>query len=95
MTRKRFIKLAMSNGVQRNKAEKLARLVSACDSYEDLYRLKLCEFSFERMRIALQGIADGIFQIWRPIGETIAAAFNGINWQEVLKEYGKMERSQL
>lgn len=94
MTRKRFIKLAMSHGVQRNKAEKLAKMVSACDSYEDLYRSKLFEIKIEDMRIALQWIADGILQVFRPIAETIAAVLNGINWQEVLEEYGEMERSQ-
>ena len=84
MKRKRFIKLAMSYGVQRNEAERLAKLVCVYGSYEALFAAQHFGLEIERVKMAFRRFADGLLRILRPVVENIAAAFNGINWLEVL-----------
>lgn len=84
MKRKRFIKLAMSYGVQRNEAERLAKLVCVYGSYEALFTAQRFGLEMERVKKAFRRFADGLLRILRPVVENIAAAFNGINWLEVL-----------
>lgn len=84
MKRKRFVKLAMSYGVQRNEAERLAKLVCVYGSYEALFAAQHFGLEIERVKMAFRRFADGLLRILRPVVENIAAAFNGINWPEVL-----------
>lgn len=84
MKRKRFIKLAMSYGVQRNEAERLAKLVCVYGSYEALFMAQRFGLEIERVKMAFRRFADGLLRVLRPVMENIAAAFKGVNWLEVL-----------
>lgn len=84
MKRKRFVKLAMSYGVQRNEAERLAKLVCVYGSYEALFAAQHFGLEIERVKMVFRQFADGLLRILRPVVKNIAAALNGINWPEVL-----------
>lgn len=45
MTKKRFIKLCMAHGMQRNEAQKRAENVIEFKSYDELYKSYLVEFT--------------------------------------------------
>lgn len=80
MKRKRFVKLAMSYGVQRNEAERLAKLVCVLGSYEGV---------FAHYRLYLEG-RRAIREFWRvyksvvrgvrPMVESLRNFFSGIDW---------------
>lgn len=93
MKRKRFVKLAMSYGVQRNEAERMAKLICVYGSYEALFAAQHFELEIERAKMAFRRFADGLLRILRPVVENIAAAFNGINWTEVLAAEDEDDKS--
>ena len=84
MKRKRFVKLAMSYGVQRNDAERLAKLVCVYGSYEALFAAQQFGLEIERVKAVFRRFADSLLRAVRPMVDTLAAFFGGINWPEVL-----------
>lgn len=84
MKRKRFLKLVMSYGVQRNEAERLAKMVCVYGSYEAVfahYRLYL------EGRCATMGIRKvyaSIVRALRPVVKSIREFFSGIDWAALL-----------
>lgn len=60
MTRKRFIKLAMSNGKQRNEAQEIAKCVELVGSYELLCCMTTCASQF---KLAIKSIFDPIIEM--------------------------------
>lgn len=94
MKRKRFIKLAMSYGVQRNRAEKIARLISICGSYENLYEAEIFALEMNRAEIFFRRLGNAIVQVWETIEENMVAALKSINWTEVLENQCEMEGGQ-
>lgn len=89
MKRKRFVKLAMSYGVQRNKAEELAKLVCIYGSYEALYAAQHFAFEIERVKTVFRWFVNTISRVMRPVVDNLAAAFGGIDWPEVLAAEGE------
>ena len=70
MTRKRFIKLVMSCGVQKRTAQKLALHYHAENfSYEDAFSI-FCEERFESALKALEIFADMVREIGAAVRET-------------------------
>lgn len=84
MKRKRFVKLAMSYGVQRNEAERLAKLVCAYGSYEALFAAQHFGLEIERVKMAFRRFAAEIVRIMRPVVEQLAAILGGMDWAAVL-----------
>lgn len=62
MTRKRFVKLAMSHGIPRNNAEKMARRSSSAMSYDELF-LTAPELKVSSLQRALEDLAAAFSQI--------------------------------
>lgn len=60
MTRKRFIKLAMSNGKQRNEAREIAKCVELVGSYDALYRATALSISMDTV---MKFLFDPIIEI--------------------------------
>lgn len=74
MTRKRFVKLAMSRGVPRNDAEVIAQMASGVMSYDELIWVAL-ELRVGSLQRALEGLAAAFSQTLEPISRA-AEAFN-------------------
>ena len=54
MTRKRFVKLAMSRGMQRNDAERMARMASGAVSHAEIFETVI------KFRSGLGGVVTAI-----------------------------------
>ena len=84
MKRKRFVKMVMSRGFQRNEAELLAKMVSAHDSYEALYEWLPSGPGYENLKKAMQNICDGVLALIRPVIEWAMEIFGCVDWQQIL-----------
>ena len=62
MKKKRFIRLIMSYGVQRNEANLLARTVSEFGSYEALYTRAFAMLVFRPLGLGFKRLADEVMQ---------------------------------
>lgn len=62
MTRKRFVKLAMSRGIRRNDAEEVAQKVSEAGAYDELYRTLTLELDVYPLMRALDDATEIISQ---------------------------------
>lgn len=88
MTKKRFIKLCMAQGISRNDAAKLAKEASGRKSYAELY------LSLPHLE-ALQTLQRGVARLTKAFAacgvscEEAIAAFN--SWAEALSYYKKKE----
>lgn len=60
MTRKRFIKLMMCDGVSRNCATALAQDVSRYGSYEAMYRFLYHPSLYENLACAMEGLSAAV-----------------------------------
>lgn len=84
MKRKRFVKLAMSYGVQRNEAERLAKLVYVLGSYEDVFAHYRLYLEGRRATSALKSVYASVVRAFRPIVKSLREFFSGIDWAAVL-----------
>ena len=57
MTKKRFVKLAMSHGMNRNEAEDLAKCVLVYGSYDTMYAEKSATWAMLRLSQSFQKIS--------------------------------------
>lgn len=84
MKRKRFVKLAMSYGVQRNEAERLAKLVCVLGSYEDVFAHYRLYLEGRRATMALRRVYKTVVRAVRPMVECLREFFSGIDWAGLL-----------
>lgn len=80
MKRKRFVKLAMSYGVQRNEAERLAKLVCVLGSYEAVFAHYRHYLEGKRAIAVFQRIYKSVLRAVRPMVKTLQELFCGIDW---------------
>lgn len=73
MTRKRFVKLAMSHGMQRNEAETLANCVHVYGSYHTMYEEKRATWAVIRLGRAFQKIGVTVAEAARSLDMLCAA----------------------
>lgn len=77
MTRKRFIKLLMSNGVSRNTAELKAQCTRALESYEDGYeawsRVDDLSKALDGLTISIGDITQGVSILCSALGAAVTA----------------------
>lgn len=84
MTRKRFVKLAMSRGVPRNDAEGIARMASGTVSYDKIFETVI------KFRSGLREVAAAIVErIW-PVAKAISEWISELD-PEMLKELAKLD----
>lgn len=67
MTRKRFVKLAMSRGIRRNDAEEVAQRVSEAGTYDELYQTLTLELDVYPWMRALDDVTEIISQILKSL----------------------------
>jgi hypothetical protein len=79
MTRKRYIKLAMSYGVSRNKANELANNVSRFGTYEDLKQATALYRAAERIVNGAKKAAERVEQFFVALSETVCAAADALS----------------
>ena len=82
MTRKRFVKLAMSCGVPRNDAEGIARMASGTVSYDKIFETVI-EF-----RSGLEEVVAAVVERIRPVAKAISEWISELD-PETLKELAK------
>ena len=80
MKRKQFEKLAMSYGVQRNEAERLAKLVCVYGSYEAVFAHYRLYLEGRRATMALRRVYKSVMRAVRPMVESLREFFSGIDW---------------
>ncbi len=73
MTRKRFVKLAMSHGMQRNEAEALANCVHVYGSYHTMYEEKRATWAVIHLERAFQKFSVTAAEAARSL-DTLCAA---------------------
>lgn len=84
MTRKRFVKLAMSRGVPRNDAEGIARMASGTVSYDKIFDTVI------KFRSGLGEVVAAIVErIW-PVAEAISEWISELD-PETLKELAELD----
>ena len=80
MTRKRFIRLVMAEGIQRNRANEIARTVQKSGvPYADAYSTMMNPFiklrkSWEKMQEAALRAGDAIRRVLQKINEAVESA---------------------
>ena len=84
MTRKRFVKLAMSRGMQRNDAERMARMVSGTVSYDKIFETPIEFWS------GLEEVVAAIVERIRPVAKAISEWISEPD-PEMLKELAKLD----
>ena len=77
MKRKRFVRLLMARGIQRNEAAAIARLVAAYGSYSALYESLRYWLAFRSLKIATIRAAAGMVEFGRTLRNAICDAVGG------------------
>lgn len=80
MKRKRFIKLAMSYGVQRNEAERLAKTVCILGSYEAVFAHYRLYLQGTRATRGLRRLYVSVVRAMRPVAQQFRKFLGSINW---------------
>lgn len=83
MTRKRFVKLAMSCGMQRNDAERMARMASGAVSHAEIFDTAI------KFRSGLGEVVTAIVELIRPVAKAISEWVSELD-PETLKELAKL-----
>lgn len=84
MTRKRFVKLAMSRGVPRNDAEGIARMASGTVSYDKIFETVI------KFRSGLGEVVAAIVERIQPVAKAISEWISELD-PEMLKELAKLD----
>lgn len=84
MTRKRFVKLAMSRGVPRNDAEGIARMASGTVSYDEIFETVI------KFRSGLGEVVAAIVERIRPVAKAISEWISELD-PETLKELAELD----
>lgn len=84
MTRKRFVKLAMSRGVPRNDAEGIARMASGTVSYDKIFETVI------KFRSGLGEVVAAVVELIWPVAKAISEWIFELD-PETLKELAKLD----
>lgn len=84
MTRKRFVKLAMSRGMQRNDAERMARTASGTVSYDKIFETVI------KFRSGLGEVVAAVVELIWPVAKAISEWIFELD-PETLKELAKLD----
>lgn len=82
MTRKRFMRLVMARGIQRNEAARMAQNVAAFSSYDRLYAHYGVLLAFRPLSTSLRKFGRAVEKAAKAFGDSFAvfkAAFVGID----------------
>lgn len=84
MTRKRFVKLAMSCGMQRNNAERMARMASGAVSHAEIFDTVI------KFRSGLGDVVAAVVEFIWPVAKAISEWISELD-PETLKELAKLD----
>ena len=84
MTRKRFVKLAMSRGVPRNDAERMARMASGAVSHAEIFDTVI------KFRSGLGEVVAAVVELIWPVAKAISEWISELD-PETLKELAKLD----
>lgn len=82
MKRKRFVRLLMARGIQRNEAERIARAVGAYGSYAAMYEGLRLWLAMRNLTAAMRGIGKGVVAAARTISNAFSALMVGVDLSE-------------
>ena len=84
MTRKRFVKLAMSHGIRRNDAERMARMAGGAMSYDEAFETVI------KFRSGLGEVVAAAVELIRPVAKAISEWISELD-PEMLKELAELD----
>lgn len=84
MTRKRFVKLAMSHGLPRNDAERMARMANGAMSYDEIFETVI------KFRSGLGEVVAAAVELIRPVAKAISEWISELD-PEMLKELAELD----
>lgn len=84
MTRKRFVKLAMSRGVPRNDAERMARMANGAVSHAEIFETVI------KFRSGLGEVVTAIVELIQPVADAISEWISELD-PETLEELAGLD----
>lgn len=82
MKRKRFVRLLMARGIQRNEAEQIARTVGAYRSYAAMYESLRLWLAMRSLTVAMRGVAKSVVAAPKAISNAFGAFVLGVDLSE-------------
>jgi len=82
MKRKRFVRLLMARGIQRNEAEQIARTVGAYGSYAAMYESLRLWLAMRSLTVAMRGVAKSVVAAAKTISNAFGALVLGVDLSE-------------
>lgn len=82
MKRKRFVRLLMARGIQRNEAEQIARTVGAYGSYAAMYESLRLWLAMRSLTVAMRGVAKSVVAAAKAISNAFGAFALGVDLSE-------------
>lgn len=82
MKRKRFVRLLMARGIQRNEAEQIARTVGAYGSYAAMYESLRLWLAMRSLTVAMRGVAKSVVAAAKAISNAFGAFVIGVDFSE-------------
>lgn len=82
MKRKRFVRLLMARGIQRNEAEQIARTVGAYGSYAAMYESLRLWLAMRSLTVAMRGVAKSVVAAAKAISNAFGAFVLGVDFSE-------------
>lgn len=82
MKRKRFVRLLMARGIQRNEAKQIARTVGAYGSYAAMYESLRLWLAMRSLTVAMRGVAKSVVAAAKAISNAFGAFVLGVDFSE-------------
>ena len=82
MKRKRFVRLLMARGIQRNEAEQIARTVGTYRSYAAMYESLRLWLAMRSLTVAMRGVAKSVVEAAKTISNAFGALVLGVDLSE-------------
>lgn len=82
MKRKRFVRLLMARGIQRNEAERIARTIGAYGSYAEMYESLRLWLAMRSLTVAMRGVAKSVVAAEKTISNAFGALVLGVDLSE-------------
>lgn len=82
MKRKRFVRLLMARGIQRNEAERIARTVGAYGSYAAMYESLRLWLAMRSLTVAMRGVTKSIVAAAKTVSNAFGTLALGVDLSE-------------
>lgn len=82
MKRKRFVRLLMARGIQRNEAERIARTAGAYGSYAAMYESLRLWLAMRSLTVAMRGVTKSIVAAAKTVSNAFGTLALGVDLSE-------------